>query len=161
MPFLLLTIGIPGSGKSTWVKKCLKVYPAVQVVSNDEIRRVVFNDIECVTSLNKEVYSKAHEIAESFLKEGKDVIIDATNADLSEWIAYKKISERIKGCILVGVFFTNDITEAVKNMEKRERKVPLYVLEMKRDQILRNKEHAPMFFNLIFDSQEFPRALTE
>jgi len=78
-PELILPIGIPGSGKSTWIEKFKKSGDYI-VVSPDEIRRELTGDISD-QSMNKEVFQMADETVRRALEGGQSVIYDATNVD--------------------------------------------------------------------------------
>lgn len=69
--------GAPGSGKSTWAKENLidKAY----YVSRDEIRFSLLKDGEKYFSHEDEVIEKFYKIAAEILKNGKDVIVDASH----------------------------------------------------------------------------------
>lgn len=79
MPTLIFTIGIPGSGKSRWVKTYLEEgEDTVHVVSPDDIRRAVLGDVS-----NQEQGDRIWQIAlvdtVKLLLADSDVILDATN----------------------------------------------------------------------------------
>ena len=80
---LVMLIGIPGSGKSTLAKSL--VQEGYYVLSSDEIRRNLFGD-GGFTADEKErekiqsaVYKVIREEAREHLKNGRSVVIDATN----------------------------------------------------------------------------------
>ena len=73
-----MLIGIPGSGKSTYLKQLNN--PNVQVISPDDIRREITGSISD-QSKNKEVWEETERRINSALKDGKYVILDATNVD--------------------------------------------------------------------------------
>lgn len=75
MPKLILTIGIPGCGKSSWIRSCITIYP---IVSPDNIRKELSGDISN-QSLNSEVWKIAKERTVGYLNKGYSVILDATN----------------------------------------------------------------------------------
>ena len=72
-PDLIFTIGIPGSGKSWWIKNML----GYEVVSPDNIRSEL-SDISD-QSVDVQAWATAKERTAEYLKQGKDVILDATN----------------------------------------------------------------------------------
>ena len=87
-PVLYIPIGIPGSGKSTFIEGMRKMYeetfgPAFPlfVVSPDEIRKDEFGDINDHVH-NNEVWEIAHTKVYDLLCDLKyDVVLDATNVD--------------------------------------------------------------------------------
>jgi len=84
LPALIFTIGIPGSGKSTWIKSILQQDDShgVVVVSPDEIRRELTGNISDQT-VNYKAWVIAKRRVSEALQEGKDVILDATNVGSS------------------------------------------------------------------------------
>jgi len=74
-PTLTVMCAIPRSGKSTWVKKNKK--DAI-VISPDEIRKEIFGH-QFHAPANPFVFSLSGAMASLLLKQGKDVIADATH----------------------------------------------------------------------------------
>lgn len=78
MPILYLTCGIPGSGKTTFVRNHIFSDTAIHV-SRDEIRFSILKENESYFSREKEVFIEfARQINEG-LKNGKSVFADATH----------------------------------------------------------------------------------
>ena len=78
-PELILPIGIPGSGKSTWIREFNKNNKYI-VVSPDEIRKdVMKNGYD--SSKNSQVFKIAFDTTRKALQHGDSVIFDATNVD--------------------------------------------------------------------------------
>jgi len=76
MPIFLMTIGIPGSGKSTWLKK----QTGFEIVCPDDIRKELTGNISD-QSQNAKVWQLASDHVIAHLKNGKNVILDATNVN--------------------------------------------------------------------------------
>lgn len=74
---LILTIGISGSGKSTYVKSH---FPPEIIVSTDAIRKEITGDINNQAS-NKKIFEIATQRIKVLLKK-TDAVLDATNVDL-------------------------------------------------------------------------------
>ena len=155
---LILTIGIPGAGKTTWVEKYVKKYPLTHVVSTDKIRNELTGSSNCVPEQNKMIHDEARKRVKAILDNpanygrhgwgpGPAIIVDSTNVDVLEWIKYKQLNPTV---ILAKVF---DVTpeQAMKNQENRERKVPMSVLREKWETLQNNKGYIPHLFNLIMD----------
>lgn len=82
MSKLILTRGIPASGKSTWAKAWVQEDPEKRVrVNRDELRRMLFGATELKLAYPQEVQVSEVEkaIAKGALEKGKDVVVDATN----------------------------------------------------------------------------------
>jgi len=102
MTSLVLLIGISGSGKSTWIKNNKSKWTNTVVVSPDEIRRELTGNVSD-QSRNKEVFELTNILTIHHLKNGKNVVLDATNLDTiyripfvedisNEVIEFKKIA---------------------------------------------------------------------
>lgn len=72
---LTLMCGLPRAGKSTWIKKNKK--DAI-IVSPDDIRREIFGH-QFYQPANKFVFALSEAMVSLLLKQGKNVIVDATH----------------------------------------------------------------------------------
>lgn len=151
---LILTIGIPGSGKSYWVKNYLKQYPTTHVVSTDDIRKELTGNEQCIDpSQSPMIHEEARKRVYKILSNPKnydgvfcDIIVDSTNVEVEEWRKYKALG----ATILAAKIFDITPEQAMRNQENRERKVPLEAIEMKWKQLEKNKPFIPHYFNIIF-----------
>lgn len=145
--FLILTVGIPGAGKSTWAKWYASIDPThkMVIVSTDQLRKELTGSANCDPSQNEFIHSSARQRAKEFLEKGYDVIVDSTNVDLEEWIKYKHIYPSV----FIAKVFNISPAEAMVRQEGRERKVPLKILEDKWDKLQENKKHLSIIFDLI------------
>lgn len=78
MKTLTLVIGLPGSGKTTYVKS--QKYQNTVILSSDEIRRELFKNGGSQSD-NDRVFKVLYARARKALLNGKSVVIDATNID--------------------------------------------------------------------------------
>ena len=88
---LVILSGIPGSGKSTWLRTHLGDGDAY--VSRDEVRFSTISDNEDYFSHETEVFDKFVAEIEAKLNEGKRVFADATHIN---WASRRKLLERIR-----------------------------------------------------------------
>lgn len=75
---LIMLVGLPSSGKSTWATNYMGSTPNVALHSSDELRRVMLNNIHD-QSQNSKVFEQLHKNIIVDLKDGLNVIYDATN----------------------------------------------------------------------------------
>jgi predicted kinase len=68
-------VGIPSSGKSTWASRNL---PGCPIVSTDDIREELFGTAE-FSGGQKKVFDTAHARVAQAIRDGEDVVYDATN----------------------------------------------------------------------------------
>ncbi|MGE5618388.1 MAG: AAA family ATPase [Sphingomonadaceae bacterium] len=81
-PALIVMVGPPGTGKSHLVRLLAQQVP-LKVVETDEIRRRLTPHPEYSIQENRRVFAIAHRTIDRFLRQGKDVVFDATN--IYEW----------------------------------------------------------------------------
>lgn len=77
-PTLILLVGIPGSGKTTYAEKYINENPGTVHLSSDKIRKELWGD-EAIQGDNNEVFSLMQSRAINALNFGDNVIYDATN----------------------------------------------------------------------------------
>lgn len=120
-PKLTVLCGIQGSGKSTYARN-----QKVEVVSSDAIRKE-FPGIK-----NDTTFQKVYERINQYLKEGKDVILDATDiTNKSRRQVFQNVKEPcIKECLIFNTPY-NTCIERVKerNNNVNSHKVPEEVVE--------------------------------
>ena len=75
---VIFTTGLPGSGKSTWAKEYIKKYTNWKRVSRDDFRLMIAD--KAYEPKNEKLVTKlVNTCIIEILKDGKDVIIDATH----------------------------------------------------------------------------------
>ena len=153
---LILTIGIPGCGKTTWVNDYLKKHPnGTYVISTDAIRLELTGKEQCVNpSQNPMIHDEARKRAKNIIDNRAEIfkklgtwpviIIDSTNVDVEEWIAYKQLGANV----MMAKVFDVEPKEALRRMENRERKVPFKILEWKWKTLQANRHAIPKLFNM-------------
>lgn len=111
MPIFYMTIGIPGSGKSTWASEQKHTTP---VVCPDYIRKQLTGNVSDQTK-NAEVWKIAKERVSSYLEEGRNVILDATNVKMSD---RNRFMRDLPYCYKIAVVFETDPKDAFARIEK-------------------------------------------
>jgi len=121
------TIGIPCSGKSTWINKYANDNDLV-VVNPDSIRGRLSGGNEGDQSRNDEVFKIAAKELMNELIKGNSVCYDACCYNSSNRKMVEDIAQKTGANITWHVFQVS-LDTAVKRQETRERKVPLHVME--------------------------------
>lgn len=136
MPELILMIGLPGAGKSTYLKKYEYdriFYHNTHILSSDKIREELYNDANDQTH-NEEVFNTIKERAVDYLLNGQRVIIDATNLTRkSRKSITDYVGQNISGFYDYGyikfVVIATPYYKCLENNRKRDRQVPDNVIE--------------------------------
>lgn len=119
MNTLIVMIGIPGSGKSTYAKELLKLYPDWEYVSRDEVRYEHVTDQAHYFDHEKEVYKEFCNRIDMHLLNGKTVIADATHLNRAsrDKLLY---SLSVKPDKLVAIFMSTPFEVCRERNNKRE-----------------------------------------
>jgi len=130
MDTLYITVGLPGSGKSTYAKEFIKGKD-VEYLSSDELRAVYGKD-ETDQTVTPIVFGHIKRKVDEFLKNGKNVLIDATNVNLRERSDYINTAKKY-GVKVVALVFNMDrqglIDRNKKRGEQGGRVVPDWVID--------------------------------
>ncbi len=88
------TVGLPGSGKSTFVKQLAKSENAI-ILSSDAIRQELFGD--ATKQKSRVVFRTLYERLNDLVAKGYSVIVDATNIERERrMFALRKLSSAVK-----------------------------------------------------------------
>jgi predicted kinase len=131
-PILAVMVGISGSGKSTFadgLKTSLRLENGniTEKVSTDDIRLELTGNAED-QSQNGRVFSVARARVASLLKQGKNVIADATSPtkkDRREWLELGRAADAEVRAYFVEV----SLAVAKQRNAQRDRKVPEWVID--------------------------------
>lgn len=144
---VIVLIGISGSGKTTWTKKCVEELPWIKVICPDDIRKELTGDISN-QSANGKVWATAYARLDECVKNNTDVVFDSTACNT------KTLEELIKHCSGTEIYFkifNCDVETAHERIKKDlenkvdRSQVPLEVLERqyegfkKADHFIRSK----------------------
>jgi predicted kinase len=127
MSTLIITVGIPGCGKSTWAEM-----QNAEVVSSDAIREELCGD-PTDQSRNSEVFALFHARIASELAKGETVIADSTGLDRFARDKLRDIGEETHATIVL-VYWDN-ANLATRRNETRARRVPSAVMERMIDKL--------------------------
>ena len=133
---LVVTVGLPGSGKTSWVDDFIAENQgqAIDVISSDKIREEVFNDIEDQNH-NSEVFDLMKRRTKESLSQGHIAIYEATNISSKRRRALLKELNKYYDTAICLFKYKRLIACQIDN-EKRDREVPSDVI----DRMYRNFE---------------------
>jgi predicted kinase len=92
-PTLILTSGLPGSGKSTFCRRLAQATSAV-ILESDALRRLLFDEPRYTVNESHRLFAAIHAAAEHLLSRGRLVIIDATSLSESDRRPVYRLAER-------------------------------------------------------------------
>ena len=122
----IMLVGLPGSGKSTYAKLLKKQYNAI-ICSSDAVRKKITGD-ENNQKNNNEVFLILHRRIKELLKNGENVIYDATNIKSKSRRAFLLELEKIP-CIKKCIIMATPLRTCYVNNICRARNVPNEVIE--------------------------------
>ena len=127
---LYIAVGLPGSGKSTYAKNFIKGKD-IEYLSSDELRAVYGKD-ETDQSVTSIVFGHIKRKVDEFLKDGKNVLVDATSVNRRERSDYINSAKKY-GAKVVALVFKMDRNGLIARNKKRGdeggRVVPDWVID--------------------------------
>jgi predicted kinase len=127
MRTIILTKGIPASGKTTWAREQLKLFPCKYKRVNRDLMRLMYDDNPNITFRKKDedfISNTRVSIIERALTAGYDVIMDDTNFRNENFTQMCEIAKTIGDVQVKEIFFDVDPNIAIKRNKNREAKVP-------------------------------------
>jgi predicted kinase len=116
-PNLFMTVGVQGSGKSTWARKFAADNPDVLYLSTDKMRAELGKG-EADQTINGLIYGRMKQKTEAALRKGQSVLIDATNVR-KKWRADNVKLGRKLGAKLVAHVFKANRDVLIKSVQQR------------------------------------------
>lgn len=128
LPWMIMLVGLPGSGKSTFAKtiKCGEHGETPVIHSSDALREEMYGDA-AIQGDNNKLFQELHKRIREDLKRGKSVVYDATNVKKKTRIGFLRELKNID-CIPVCIVIATEYALCLKNNERRSRKVPVNVI---------------------------------
>lgn len=77
MPIVMMSVGVPGSGKTTYLKSMYQFANNCTYLSADEVRQEMYGDASVQTDPAK-VWGVVHRRLQTALSAGQDVVVDGT-----------------------------------------------------------------------------------
>ena len=127
---LYITVGLPGSGKSTYAKEFIKG-KEIEYLSSDSLR-AVFGKSEEDQTVTPLVFGHIKRNVDEFLKDGKNVMVDATSVNRKERSDYINTAKKYGAKVVVIVFKMDRqglIDRNKKRGEQGGRVVPDWVID--------------------------------
>lgn len=124
---VIVLVGIPSSGKSSWVKLFIEGHDGYVIIHPDSIREELTGDVQN-QSRNAEVFKLAFQRMDEALKSGKSVIFDSCAQSRERRKAIIQIGKKYDAEIHA-IVFKIPLEVAKERNAKRERVVPNFVLE--------------------------------
>ena len=123
---LIILVGLPASGKSTYAKNVLASEDTI-VLSSDELRKELLGDENCQSN-NQLVFDTLYRRAKENLQKGLNVVIDATNINIKD---RKRTLSWFKGMNIkrVAIVFATPFEVCYERDKKRERTVGKEVID--------------------------------
>ena len=127
---LYITVGLPGSGKSTYSKNFIKDKD-IEYLSSDELR-AVFGKDESDQSVTPKVFGHIKTKVDEYLRDNKNVLVDATSVNRKERSDYINTAKKY-GSKIVALVFKMDrnglIARNVQRGKEGGREVPTFVID--------------------------------
>jgi len=119
---IVITVGLPGSGKSTYLKR-----RGVNAISSDEIRHLIADDSED-QSIHARVFATIRYLIRQRIAVGRAVTyVDATHLTRWERRPYVRLARKY-GCEVEAIFFDVPLETCVRRNRRRGRVVPEEVI---------------------------------
>ncbi len=118
MSKIIITKGLPASGKSTWAKEQLAKNSKIKRVNKDDLRAMIDNSQWSQTN-EKFVLKIRDIIVREALKNGNDIIVDDTNLHCKHITRLKQIANELKVKIEINDSFLEVPVEECINRDKK------------------------------------------
>ena len=115
---LIITVGLPGSGKSTYLAQL-----GVNAISSDEIRRLIADDPRD-QSMHARIFATIRYLIRQRIAAGRpETYVDATHLTRWERLPYIRLAQR-HGCEIEALFFDVAADVCIQRNQSRDRIVP-------------------------------------
>ena len=123
MSKIILTRGLPASGKSTWAKEFVRFNPNTVRVSRDDLRAQMYPGAD-YRDIDEDLITEAETaLVRAALRQGKTVVVDAMHLQQRYINRWQKLGYPVE----IVEFHTDEATLLVRNTN-RESRVPNHVI---------------------------------
>jgi len=146
-----MMIGLPASGKSSYIKHVLSEVKNHTVICPDDIQAELTGD-SANQSMNRRVWQLAYERAQQALISGEVLVFDATNANQSERIQLIKFLRSVMGSDghIQGIYLQTPLDICLARNVKRSRIVPEASMVRMNTQLLANPPKIEEGYNQLY-----------
>jgi protein phosphatase len=128
---MIVLVGVSGCGKSTFADKYISEHPDTILLSSDALRKELTGD-ENNQQVTGQVFGLIKYKADTAIKSGKSVMVDATSLNPRERKDYLNIADKYNVPAIAYVFERSK-DQIIKNQEKRAsnggRRVPDEIID--------------------------------
>lgn len=123
MSKIILTRGLPASGKSTWAKEFVRFNPNTVRVSRDDLRSQMYPESD-YRDIDEDLITEAETaLVRAALRQGKTVVVDAMHLQQRYINRWQKLGYPVQ----IVEFHTDEATLLVRNIN-RDNRVPNHVI---------------------------------
>jgi predicted kinase len=140
MRTIILTVGVPGSGKDTWAEQEMNAHPGKYKRVNRDLLRKMLDNEQFSTSNELFLNVIRDRAVEYALNKGYDVIVSDTNLKAKTFISMVEIARRIGNIRITEKKFDVPIEVCKERNRNRERVVPEHVIDKMYDTFRRIKD---------------------
>lgn len=143
---LIMTKGLPGSGKSTWAKKTVAgAAPGTMARVNKDDLRDMLHDGKWSRANEKQVLQARDALVESYLERGISVIVDDTNFAPRHETRLRQLAGRYKAEFKIADHTDVPLHTCIKRDLERDRSVGEATIRKMHDTYLRRQEEPPAY----------------
>lgn len=130
---LLIMVGLPGSGKSTWARRYLRCHPDYRIISTDNVRRQLYGDAAIQgewRDIWQDVVQQLSEGRQAIAQgQASGIVYDATNVRRRHRREFVQTARRYGYAPVVAVWMDTPLDICLARNQARSRQVPTEIIE--------------------------------